>query len=331
MLKKTSLALGIASLLALAGAAHAADQTVTDSAPLVHSSKFEAGLFTGYLAGTAREYVYDTDTNTTKSQLNWRIKNAATVGLNLAYRPLDWLTVRGQAWTVVASNSKLTDYDWTMRGIGINDWTDRSISPTRMNQSYGADISLAATFYRYGGLSLDALAGVRYQTMRFVAHDGSYIYSTAPAGSDPETLTDPSLFHNDSGTLTGDGITYKQTWRSGYLGAAMRYETGKFDFYGQAIVSPWTFGKDRDNHITTAAITREHGERSTMFGVELGANYHLTPRWSLYSSFGYQKYARTKADVHKTSTENGVEFASTGNAGLANETWNLRVGAKLAF
>lgn len=322
MLNKKSLALGIAGLLAIAGTAHAASPVVNDSAPLIHSSRFEAGLFTGYLAGTAREYVYDGETGAKISQLNWRIKNAATVGLNLTYRPLDWLTLRGQAWTVVASNNRMTDYDWLMRDLGINDWSHRSISPTRMNQSYGADLSAAFTFYRYGGVSLDALAGVRYQTMRFEAHDGSYIYS-----SDED---DPSTFHDQVGELEGKGITYKQTWRSGYLGAAVRYESGKFDFYGQAIVSPWTFGKDRDNHVVRGMLTAEHGKRSSMFGMELGANYHLTPRWSLYSSLGYDKYAHTKADVHKWGSE-GVGFGSTGNAGLANQTWNLRVGAKLAF
>jgi len=329
MFMKKSLALGIASLLVATSSAHAANPAVTDSAPLVHSSKFEAGLFNGYLAGTAREYVYDGETGTKLSQLNWRIKNAATVGLNVAYRPLDWLTIRGQAWTIVASNGKLTDYDWTMRSFGIQDWTDRSISSTRMNQSYGADVSLAATFYRYGGLSLDALAGVRYQTTRFVARDGSYIYSTDPNAAD-DMPPDPSTFHNDSGNITGDVITYRQTWRSGYLGMAMRYEADKFDFYGQAIVSPWTFGKDRDNHLQTGVITREHGKRSNMFGMEVGTNYHLTPRWSLYSSLGYEKYAHTKADTHRWGAE-GESFDPTGSAGLANETWNLRVGAKLAF
>jgi len=326
MFKKTSLALGIASLLALAGAAHATDPTVTDSAPLVHSSKFEAGLFTGYLAGTAREYVYDEDGKL--SQLNWRIKNAATVGLNLAYRPLDWLTIRGQAWTVVASNNQMTDYDWTMRGVGINDWTDRSISPTRMNQSYGADINLAATFYRYGGLSLDALAGVRYQTMRFASYDGTYIYSVDPATG--ESSSNPSDLHNLEGNFEGKLINYKQTWRSGYLGAAMRYDAGKFDVYGQVVVSPWTFGKDRDNHLQRNFISRARGERSSMFGMELGANYHLTPRWTLYSTFGYEKYAHAKADTH--AVQQGVSsFDPVGSAGLANQTWNLRVGAKLAF
>ena len=329
MLKKKSLALGIASLLALAGAAHAAEPAVTDLAPLVRSSTFEAGLFTGYLAGTAREYVYDED-GSKLSQLNWRIRNAGTVGLNLAYRPLDWLTIRGQAWTVVAANSKVTDYDWTMRGIGINDWTDRSISSTRMNQSYGADLGVAATFYRYGGLSLGALAGVRYQTMRFVAHDGSHIYSTDPNASG-DTPPDPSTFHNDEGTLSGDVITYRQTWRSGYLGAAMRYDAGKFDVHGQFVVSPWTFGKDRDNHLLNGAISREHGKRSSMFGMEVGANYHLTPRWSLYSTLGYQKYAHTKGDTHRVSAEDGPSFDPTGSSGLANETWNLNLGAKLAF
>ena len=323
MLMKKSLALGIAGLLAFAGAAHAADPAVTESAPLVHSSKFEAGLFTGYLAGTAREYVYDGGTSTKLSQLNWRIKNAGTVGLNLAYRPLDWLTIRGQAWTVVADNSKMTDYDWLMRDLGVNTWSDRSISSTRMNQSYGADLSAAFTFYRYGGVSLDALAGVRYQTMRFEAIGGSHIYSS--------DSTDISTFHDDIGALEGKGITYKQTWRSGYLGAAMRYDAGKFDVYGQFVVSPWTFGKDRDNHLNRGIIFREHGERSSMFGMEFGANYHLTPRWSLYSSLSYQKYAHTKADTHKMSAKDGADFGSTGSAGLANETWNLNVGAKLAF
>ncbi|MBT2119149.1 omptin family outer membrane protease [Dyella sp. LX-66] len=322
MLKKTSLALGIASLLALAGAAHAADPAVTNAAPLVHSSKFEAGLFTGYLAGTAREYVYDDETGAKNSQLNWRIKSAGTVGLDLAYRPLDWLTIRGRAWTVVADNGKMTDYDWEMRGLGINDWTSRSISSTRMNQSYGADLSAAFTFYRYGGVSLDALAGVRYQTMRFEASGGSVINSS--------DTTDPSTFHDTVGEFEGKVITYKQTWRSGYLGAAVRYESGKFDFYGQAVVSPWTFGKDRDNHVQRGMLTTEHGKRSTMFSMELGANYHLTPRWSLYSSLSYEKYAHTKADTHMWGAE-GTSFSPTGSAGLASQTWGLRVGAKLAF
>lgn len=67
-----------------------------------------------------------------------------------------------------------------------------------------------------------------------------------------------------------------------------------------------------------------------MFGMELGANYHLTPRWTLYSTFGYEKYAHAKADTHAVQ-QGEVSFNPVGHAGLANQTWNLRVGAKLSF
>ena len=323
MHKKNFLALGIASLWALPAAAHAAHPTVTDSAPITRSSSFEAGLFTGYLAGTAREYVYYGNNGPKLSQLNWRIDNAATVGLNLAYRPVDWLTIRGQAWTVVASNGRMTDYDWTMRPLGIDDWTDRSISPLRrMNRTYGADLGVAARFHQSGNWSLDALAGVRYLTMKFKSYDGAGIYSSDD--KNPGTFRDLAVqFH-------GPVINYKQTWRSAYLGAGMRYDNGKFGFHGQAIVSPWTFGKDRDDHLLRGTTFREHGKRSSMFGMELGADYRLAPRWTLYSTLGYEKYARAKADTHITGDE-GNAFLPTGSAGLANETWNLRIGARLAF
>lgn len=302
-------------------AAQTAHSTITDSSSLYQSPTFEAGVFTGYLAGAAHEYVYDRGNKI--SQLNWRFDNAATVGLNLAYRPLNWLTLRGEAWTVVTSDGTLTDYDWQFRNVGINDWSDRSVGALRrMNDTYGVDLNLAATFYRFEGLSLDAVAGVRYLTMKFNAHDSSYIYS-----GDPE---DPSSFRNQQGSLPGTNIIYQQTWYSGYFGLAMRYDMGRFGFHGQAIASPWAYGKDRDNHVLRDINFRERGEQSTMFGVQAGVDYQLAPHWTLYSTLMYEKYAQAKADMHATA-DGRQAFLPTGSAGLSNENWSLRVGTKFVF
>lgn len=304
-------------LLAATGATHAATSTVTDSSSVFRNSKFEAGIFTGYLAGTAREYVYAGSDKI--SQLDWRINNAATIGFNLAYRPLDWLTLRGEAWSVVASSGTLTDYDWLGRDVGIDDWTNRSVGPLRrMTSTYGVDLNLAATFYRYGGLSLDAVGGVRYLNMQFEAHDSSYIYSV-------------DSFRDVQGTFPGKNISYRQRWYSGYLGLAMRYDIGKFGLHGQVTGSPWAYGKDRDDHVMTGVTYREQGQRSSMFGVQGGVDYQLAPHWTLYSNLAYEKYAKAKADMHITTATADTAYLPTGAAELSNENWSLQVGAKFVF
>jgi outer membrane protease len=290
---------------------------VTDTSTVFQNSKFEAGIFTGYMAGTAREYVYAGGDKI--SQLNWRINNAATLGFNLAYRPLDWLTLRGEAWGVVASSGKLTDYDWLGREVGIDDWTNRSIGPLRrMTNTYGVDLNLAATFYRYGGLSLDAVGGVRYLNMQFEAHDSTYIYSVDD-------------FRDTQGTFPGTNVKYRQRWYSGYLGLAMRYDMDKFSFHGQVTGSPWAYGKDRDDHVLTGTTYREHGQRSTMFGAQAGVDYQLAPHWTLYSNLAYEKYARAKADMESTTSIAETAYLPVGAAGLSNENWSLQVGAKFVF
>jgi plasminogen activator len=305
------------AMLAATGAANAATSTVTDASSVFQNSKFEAGIFTGYLAGTAREYVYNEGDKI--SQLNWRTDNAATLGFNLAYRPLDWLTLRGEAWGVVASSGTLTDYDWLGREAGINDWTNRSIGPLRrMTNTYGVDLNLAATFYRYGGLSLDAVGGVRYLNMQYEEHDSSYIYTN-------------DGFRDTQGIMPGNNISYRQRWYSGYLGLAMRYDMDKFSFHGQVTGSPWAYGKDRDDHVRRGITYREQGQRTSMFGVQAGVDYRLAPHWALYSTLAYEKYAKAKADMHITTAAADTAYFPTGIAGLSNENWSLQVGAKFLF
>lgn len=315
--------LGIAALLATAAPAAAADLFGTGYEPAAEPAGAETVViepFVGYLRGTSGEYVYDVANGNAKlSQLDWRV-DALAVGARVAARPLDWLTVRGRAWGTVASGGSMTDYDWFAGYFGPNSWTHKSESPdTKLGKAWQADASVAVKFYEDDDLALTAIAGYRHYNVKYNARGGSYIYSSGPGFRD--------LYGSfPAGQL---GISYEQLWRTPYIGLGAVYNSADWTVSAEAIGSPFVMGRARDYHALRYTLFKDDFEMSTMLGVNLGAEYRLSPVVSLAGRLEYQNYLEARGGVKLFNGQTGVAQAAPKPTGGGDaETLLLSLGVK---
>lgn len=306
--------------------AHAGESATSDQGDTGRLALFEISPFIGYMAGTSREYVFQRSSSGTSvlSKLNWRTDSAATAGLRAAFHPLSWFTLSGQVWTVVASNARVSDYDWLYRAEGVNLWSDWSGGPVqRMNRTYGLDLHAEAVLARPGPFVLSGLAGYQYETLKWV---------NASSGLDNINTSSLDAFRQSVGHSAGTGLMYKQQWRSPYLGIGVNYASGRFGIETKVIVSPWVSGRDRDFHPYRNVLFVERGQPSSMIGLDVEANYRIAARWTVFAGIDYQKFSVAKADTWITSlTTRGSSWLPSGSAGLSSETYGAKFGVTLAF
>lgn len=306
-------------LLAAAGGAQAADLFSAEPAALLRNETLTVEAFAGYFTGTAREYVYSVQGGGRKvSQLNWDT-DAAALGGRVAFRPLDWLTVRARGWSTVAGSSDMADYDWLGGYYGMNSWTHRSVSQTDTVKAWQADISAAAAIYDFGDLGFSAIGGYRHFNAKWKAVGGSYVYSSQNGFRDVQ-----GVFPH--GQL---GIAYEQIWHTPYLGIGMSTNSGDWSFSGELIGSPFVMGEAKDYHAMRSLTFRDKFGLSSMIGASASAEYRLSPVLSLTGRVEYQNYLGATASTRIADGVAGT-IANTPRplAGADAETLMLSLGVK---
>ncbi|MCB5174886.1 omptin family outer membrane protease [Microvirga lenta] len=314
----------MATSLTVASQGHAAD-LATRSAPLplpvlAAGPFFSAEIYGGYLTGQAREYVYNVPGNGSKlSQLNWQIDNAAILGARLAYRPLDWLSLRANGWTIVASDNAMDDFDWMAGYMGFDSWSEWShSSDTTLAKGYQIDLGAAARFYQSGPFELSALAGYRFMTFKMNAYGGHYIYSSENGFRDLTGVFPDRL-----------GIAYQQWWHTPYLGLGASYSAGPLKVNAEFIASPFVMSSDKDHHNLRNIVFEERFSPDWMVGVTLGAEYALTDTVSLTGQAEYQNFFEAKGGSLMFDGGQGrVEKTPKPAAGGDISTLMLSVGLK---
>lgn len=312
--------LAVLSGLALPGVASAADLFRDDVRTVLRSETLSVEVLAGYVGGTSTEYVYDSRTGRKLSQLNWDVASAAAVGGRVAFRPLDWLTVRARGWGTVAADSKMRDYDWLGTGYyGFNSYTDISVHPDTVTpQLWQGDASVAVSLWQDGELSLSAIGGYRFYQAKFDARGGSFLYSV-------------NGFRDSFGLFPSgqSGVIYKQSWNTPYLGVGVAYSAGDWMMSGELIGSPFVFSNTEDNHPLRPLNIKGKAEMSSMIGVNTALEYRLTDTLSGVGRFEYQHYSEAKGRARYADPSTGEIFYNPKPfSAAAAETYLLSVGIK---
>ena len=280
-------AVGVAAVLQIAapGSSEAAD-VGGSRVPLFATDQFSAELFGGYLNGMSRELVYNVPGDRSKlSQLNWQIDSAAIVGGAVSYRALDWLNLRARGWVHAASNNALDDFDWLFGFNGFESWSDLShYDDTRIAKAFQVDVSGSARLLSAGPVSLSALAGYRFETMKWNAYGGDFIYST-------------NGFRDDIGSFPAGeiSIAYQQWWHTPYIGLGVAYASGPLALNLELIGSPFVIAHDRDNHVES--LFKEAFRPTTMVGAAITAELELTRQFSLVARAEAERYFEAKGGI----------------------------------
>lgn len=280
-----------------------------------------AHLGVGYLNGDATELVYDADTGHKNSELQWELDNVYMLNAGLAVSPSSWFTLSADFWiNLNKGNGVMDDYDFLSESYnGFTDWSHHE--DTDLTKGFMCDLNAAFTFYTFDETRFSALVGYKHDNWKWEARGGSYVYSTFS-------------FFDDVGSFPpGEkGITYTQWFHVPYLGLAFESTLGKVFFTGRIIASPLVYAKDEDIHHLRNLRFEGDFDVSSMYGVDLGVGYDITPNFAVLAAFKYQKYEEAKGDVTSTDLVTGEqEYYGGDSAGIDHSSYMVSLGLRYRF
>jgi outer membrane protease len=331
---RTCLGISI-SLLALVFGSVASAQSVDRQATAnsAVSERFSAELYSGYLRGLSREFVYDTATGKKVSELLWAIDDAYVAGLSLALRPSERLKISVGGWMPFSSSNTMDDYDWVV--AGFDDWSHWSHHPdTKLHQAFMIDTRVAFTLasfkrqpdagkpWQIKNASLDLIGGYRWFKLDWTAYGGSYIYSSG------DGIRNKRVQFSDGLPV----ISYEQWWEAPFVGLGGRLSLDRWTLSAEMIGSLWGKGRDRDNHHLRTLLFEESFSNVGMVAVNVGIDCDLTQRLSVFTRFDYQKFFEGRGATTMTDYSTGaVETFGGDAAGADFYTMLFSLGFKLRF
>ncbi|HHT0594711.1 TPA: omptin family outer membrane protease [Legionella anisa] len=271
----------------------------------------------GILSGKAHEYVYNLETGTKLSQLNWRIKNAAIIKGELNYDFLTWLSINGGGWITLAKNkAAMDDYDWL--NPYQETWTDWSHHEnTHLNYANEVDLNLRTWLMQNENYKLGLAAGYQWSSFSWRAIGGCYQYNSGA----------------DMGCFLGNqlGIGYQQKFRTPYVGLAGNYFINNFEFNALLKYSNWVSAQDHDEHYMRNLTFKEHGNNSRYYAATINSGYHVTRNAKIFVEASYNHYSNGRADTEIIDNDTGVHFYESDSAGLSNKNYSVALGLQYLF
>lgn len=271
----------------------------------------------GVLSGKANEYVYNQETGTKLSELNWRIKNAAIINGELNYDALSWLSMNGRGWITLTKNkAAMDDYDWL--NPYQDTWTDWSHHEnTHLNYANEVDLNLRAWLMQNEHYKLGLAAGYQWSSFSWRAIGGCYQYNNG----------------SNMGCFPGNelGIGYQQKFRTPYLGLAGKYFINNFEFNAFLKYSNWVSARDHDEHYARNLTFKEYGNNSRYYAATINSGYHVTRSATIFVEASYNHYSNGRADTEVIDNDTGEHFYENDSAGLSNKNYSVALGLQYLF
>jgi omptin len=274
----------------------------------------------------SRELVYSpSDLNRKVSELIWKINNAQMLGFHLGVDFKKNLGLQLEYKSKLsATDNLMDDYDWIYSN---KDWSHHSNHPN--TQLVSADIFKIAIVKTLNlkPFDLHISGGVRRETRKFKAYDGTYIYSNN------------GEFRNLSGSFSGLGITYSEEFTSIYGSAEISKDIQNWHFLGNLTISPFYTAKNKDTHHLRNFTNSNEFDSASMFGLGLGVNYAITKNLNLGTSFEYFDYSEAKGtttrkydDLTSANRDNFTQLSTSyEGAGISNNYSLLNIYLKYSF
>ncbi|QLZ67721.1 outer membrane protease PgtE [Legionella sp. PC1000] len=271
----------------------------------------------GILSGKANEYVYNQETDTKLSQLNWRIKNAVIINGELNYDFLTWLSINGKGWITLAKNkAAMDDYDWL--NPYQETWTDWSHHEnTHLNYANEVDLNLRTWLMQNEYYKLGVVAGYQWSSFSWRAIGGCYQYNSG----------------SNTGCFPGNqlGIGYQQKFRTPYVGLAGKYFINNFEFNALLKYSDWVSARDHDEHYARNLTFKEQGNNSRYYAATINSGYHVTRNAKIFVEASYNHYSNGRADTEIIDNDTGAHFYESDSAGLSNKNYSVALGLQYLF
>lgn len=314
------------AILGLSTAAFAGDR---DAIEYDVSSKTTFRLGAGYLNLHANEIAFGGDGQVTEpntlSHLEWDTEGALSLDLGLEHEISDRLTffVDGVIG-LTKDNSHMVDYDFLRDGSPV--LTDRSLHPaTELDHYYQIDLGIDYTLIESDKVDLALRLGVRYTDVKWTAFGGSFVYTDDPNNGP---------LNNDVGTFpAGEVIEYRQQLPGAYLGPQASVKASeRLTISGGGIAGLSFSSQDTDFHFLRGDLFKNDFDPAAIYGGNIGVDYLLTPRTTLYLKGNYDRYALMKGSTEISDLDGGNRESFGGDAaGATLESWQVKAGLKINF
>jgi len=250
---------------------------------------FDVSVSVGAQSMLANEYLHDPMTNHTNSKLIWDTDSLAMIGLSGSLHFQERYALNIEYWfSANKSDTKMTDYDWNGYAYAGDNWTDRSIHPdTDVTNAASFDINAEFNTLQLSTTRVSTLVGYKQDTATRKAYGGEAVYSDEgfrdTAGNFPDGLL---------------GISYKQTWKSPYLGFKTDTQlTNRFALHTKFIYSPLSKVETLDRHYLRDIVGTSTHDKTTMYAINLGVNYKITTLLDFGVNYMYQRFDTTTGNL----------------------------------
>lgn len=274
----------------------------------------------GLINGQSNEKIYVQWLNHKISELNWDISGVYMMGLGGSVAPLPRLKFNADVWFKLNDgDGRMEDYDWFVLDY---QYTHFSRSDNLdLTRGVMFDVNSELTFYEYLQNKFYGILGFKYDTWKWTAYGGYYIYSSY-------------YLYDTVGDLPDvPGITYEQDFYAPYLGLGFSSTLSQtpITFSGRLIYSPYVWGEDKDQHHLRNLVFEADFDSGTMFGVDAAAAYNFTRNFSLTFAYHYQKYEEMENTFKVTDLTTGIVEHSEQEAGMDHYSHMLSLIGSFSF
>ena len=281
-----------------------ADQTYADP-----NENFVLRGSVGLASVVGREHVYAGSAGDDNlSLLIWE-STAPIAKVDVKLRFPDAWTLRGHLDVALMGSSRMTDYDWippNNTGHGMNDWSDRSISPnTSLDWYLNGDIALGRDLPISDVLMVNVNGGFKYTDVQWTAKGGTFIYS------------DPG-YHDTVGSIPDvPAVRYRQQLPTVFAGVDATVNDGAWSLEAGGRAGLILYGQSVDHHYLripprTIVDQLSYGQ---VLSADAKIGYAFSAHFGAFVEGSYEKTfaAHTPSDYYVTAT--GAKFLHSDNIG----------------
>ncbi len=274
----------------------------------------------GIAAVTAHEYVYIPEVDHKLSELIWDTRAFSTVNAAIEARITPKTKLEMSGVFGFGGDGFMSDYDWLDDTTA--DWSHRSLHDHTSMPGYVAlDLHIAHQFATKDRWSFNGLAGVKYDSVKWKAFGGDFIYSTEDEGFRDD------IFSLDDTTIV---ISYQQEWATPYLGLSAIWADNKSSLHLSTFMSPLSFGFDKDNHWLRETTFVEKFKPSWSAGIDAKFTHALTDRTAMLIAAGYNAHFTAKGRS-KMIERDEVTVSDPDAAGASLWSAQISVGLAVRF
>jgi len=282
------------------------------------SEKLSAGVGLGILRGQTKERVYDPDEGGHKnSQLDWKYSNAPIIKGSVEWNVLPRLSVGAAGWTTItSSNGDMKDYDWF--DDSQEQWTDYSShGRTRLEYANEFDLNVKGWILNEPTYRFGVMVGYQETRYSFTAKGGSYSYENGTyVGNFPADLT---------------GISYKQRFKTPYIGLVGDYRYQNFEFGGAFKYSGWVRASGEDEHHDRHTTFTDKIRNQSYYSLAGRVAYHFADNAKVYVEGVWSRAANKKGSTTVHDYSDGSSETIPNGAGIESRSFMTTIGLQYAF